>query len=208
MRNTLLILFIIGIVTSCNSNSSEDDQKILTKEEQLFYLYTHEVTPLFETYSELNIPDELHIDEEDHTVNAGAAFGYIEVSRGLVELDDPSIQIFVLAHELAHIATLTQAETFNLRGEIPAGIETNDYKKAEYFADLIAFYLISKNQPEIYDLLKQKLGYLEALLGNGDFTHPSGNRRVESLKTYLKGVNTTDAETAFANRFKTIWNMP
>ncbi|RXG21733.1 hypothetical protein DSM02_1978 [Leeuwenhoekiella polynyae] len=177
------------------------------KEEQLIDLYIHEVTPLFEVYPDLNIPDELHIDEADHSVDAGAAFGYVEVSMGLVELEDPPIQIFVLAHELSHIATLTQAAAFNLGGEIPAGSETNDYKKAEYLADLMAFYLISKNEPETYDLLKEKLDYLEELLGNGDFTHPSGSSRIESLMKYLKGMDNTSKETAFSNRFRTIWSM-
>ena len=206
MRNTLLVLFVV-IACSCNSNSLEDDQKPLTKEEQIIHLYTHDVTPLFEAYSDLNIPEEIHIDEEDHSVNAGAAFGYVEVSRGLVELKDSSIQIFVLAHELSHIATLTQAEAFNLEGALPSGVETSDYKKAEYLADLIAFYLISKNEPKVYNLLKQKLGYLKELLGNGDFTHPSGSARIESLMEYIKEMDKTSEETAFANRFKAIWTM-
>ena len=206
MRSTLLVLFVV-IACSCNSNSLDDDQKTLTQEEQLIDLYIHEVTPLFEVYPDLNIPDELHIDEADHSVDAGAAFGYVEVSMGLVELEDPPIQIFVLAHELSHIATLTQAAAFNLEGEIPAGSETNDYKKAEYLADLIAFYLISKNEPEVYELLKQKLDYLEELLGTGDFTHPSGSSRIESLMQYIQAMETTSKETAFANRFKAIWTM-
>lgn len=207
MKNTLLILFIIGIASSCNSNSTEDVQKKLTKAEQFIQLYTLEVVPLFDEYPDLNIPEEIQIDENDLSVNAGAAFGYVEVSKGLVELKDQSIQIFVLAHELAHIATLKQAEAFNLKGELPSGSETNDYKKAEYLADLMAFYLISKNEPETYDLLKEKLDYLEELLGNGDFTHPSGSSRIESLMKYLKGMDNTSKETAFSNRFRTIWSM-
>lgn len=207
MKNMLLILFTIGIASSCNTNSSEDDQKTLTKEEQFIQLYTLEVVPLFDEYPDLNIPEEIQIDKKDLSVNAGAAFGYVEVSSGLVELDDKAIQVFVLAHELAHIATLKQVEAFNLKSELSSGSETNDYKKAEYLADLMAFYLISKNEPKVYDLLVQKLVYLEDLLGSGDFTHPSGSSRIESLMKYIKEMDKTSKETAFSNRFRTIWSM-
>ncbi|MBW2961737.1 hypothetical protein [Mesonia aestuariivivens] len=206
MKNTLLILFII-IANACNSNTSEENKETLTKEEYLNQLYTAKVIPLFDEYDNLNLPNEIHIDEKDLGINAGAAFGYLEVSRGLVELEDKTMQVFALAHELAHIATIPQAKELQLKGGIPSGSQTNDYKKAEYLADLIAFHLISKKLTEVYGQLNKNLDSLDEFLGYGSFTHPSGSNRIKSLKKYIDGIDITNRKKSFSNRFKEIWTM-
>ena len=210
MKNCILFLFIFFAI-SCNTHSSKEkrisqnEEQVLNKEEKLIQLYTESIVPLFQHYEYLNIPSKIRIDEKDDDLNAGAAMGYIEVSRGLVNLDIEWLQVFVLAHELAHIATLSQAQNFNIQGEIPAGTKTNEYKKAEYLADLIAFHLIKKNRPDDFDLLKSNFNYLRDIFGTGNFTHPSGKERITSLKEYINHPE-ENIEKAFRKRFLSIIN--
>lgn len=207
-----ILLIIISLIYSCNNDHSPEDQTKfqeldLDKGEELNKLYTESVLPLFADYENLNIPPELVIDEEDLNINAGAAFNYVEVSRGLVNADHLSIQIFVLAHEVAHIATTNQAIKFGLNGEIPRGTETNEYKKAEYLADLIAVHLIKKELPSQFNQLKSSCSTLKNLLGSEIFTHPSGVDRIASLEVYFQACVIQNDNISFQNRFKSIWKM-
>ncbi|MBP8791797.1 MAG: hypothetical protein KBH29_01310, partial [Lutibacter sp.] len=166
--HSLFVFFTLFL--SCTSNSStvdfQEPEEIVSKEELLIKHYNESVVPLFKSYSNVEIPLEFKIDTTDITINAGASFGYIEVSQGLINLDKKEIQTFVLAHEVAHIVTIKQAKIFNLEGSIPKGTVTNDYKKAEYLADLIAFHLIHTQQLKVSEILINEFNYLDKLLGS------------------------------------------
>ncbi|MBE7641690.1 hypothetical protein GUB10_15245 [Salegentibacter sp. BLCTC] len=211
MKNYILFLFLI--ISSCNSTTSQveplakGEEQFLNRENKIINLYTTAAVPLFNDYKCINIPAKLQVDEKDYSINAGAAIDYIEISRGLINLESSTIQLFVLAHELAHIATLSQAKSFGLPGEIPAGKRTNEYKKAEYLADLIAFHLILKQRPEDFNFLKSNFSFLISLLGNGDFTHPSGQERIASIKKYILETEEQNIDIAFKNRFNKIFYM-
>lgn len=204
----MIVLFVC--LSSCNSSSSNGEDKkeevVLSKQELLIKRYNELVVPMFKRYKGIEIPSDFQVDSKDKTINAGASFGYVEVSQGLIEAKKESIQVFVLAHEVAHIATLSQARLFDLQGEIPRGATTNDYKKAEYLADLIAVHLIQTQLPKEFESLYVDFDYLQQMLGSTTFTHPSGLDRINSLKEYLSNSKKETEAVAFKNQFLSIWN--
>ena len=206
----LFSVIILFYCFGCNSNTSEKDEIIeeeLTKEEVLKKRYADTVIPLFETFNNVEIPTEFIIDSKDNSLNAGASFGYVEVSQGLINYKKEYIQVYVLAHEVAHIVTLNQASLFGLQGAIPSGGVTNDYKKAEFLADLIAIHLINTQLPEQMKLIYSDFDNLKNLLGLGSFTHPSGLKRIDLMNQYLIGAETTTSSDSFETIFKQIWDM-
>lgn len=203
-----LIPFFLLSNWDSNSNSKEEvSDEELTNEEQLKKLYVNIVLPLFEGYEYVDIPIEFKIDSNDNTVNAGASFWYVEVSQGLINYKKEIVQTFVLAHEVAHIVTINQAIKFGLGYSIPTAEVTNDYRKSEYLADLIAFHLISINHSEQSKLLRNDFVSLKSLLGSETYTHPSGLDRIELMNAYYAESNKYKAIIAFKNVFTQIWDM-
>ena len=200
MINFLFVL--LSCTSSSNSNNEVDDKK-LSNLEKLEKLYTTKVSPLFNGFANVDIPKEFKVDKSDTTVNAGAAFGYVEVSQGLVDYEKEDIQLFVLAHELGHIVTLKQAAVFGLANQIPSGANTNDYKKAEYLADLIAINLLKNKLPDDLEELEKDFTVLQNLLGGETFTHPSGLDRISFIKTFL--AESSVNSDAFKKFFTEIW---
>lgn len=199
----LLLLF-----NSCNStNKDEIAEEQLTKKQQLQKLYTTIVKPMFVAYKNSDIPNNFTIDTKDNSINAGATQNFLEVSQGLVNSKKKYLQVYVLAHELSHIVTLNQAEIFGLKGAIPSGKKTNDYKKSEYLADLIAIHLMSTYLPEEMSLLHKDFNVLKVLLGKGDFMHPSGLERVKMMEIYINQSLKAPLPVVFKKRFKSIWQM-
>ena len=198
---------------ACNSNSSnevilpENEIIPLTKEEEIIKIYNESVLPLFKEYSDVEIPTEFKIDKSDLSINAGASFGYVEISQGLINVTKKHIQLFALSHEVAHIVTIPQARLFGLEGSIPKGSITNDYKKAEYLADLIAIHLIKSKLNNEFRLLSTDFPFLQNLLGGSSFTHPSGSDRINEIQTYLENSISTNNDEAFKTSFLRIWKM-
>jgi Zn-dependent peptidase ImmA (M78 family) len=206
-----LIIPLLLVFYGCQKNTDSKEEVIieeeLTKEEQLKKLYVESVIPLFENFKEVDIPTEFKIDIKDNSINAGASFGYVEVSQGLINNEKKQLQIFVLSHEVAHIVTINQASIFDLGDQIPDGAITNPYKKSEYLADLMAVHLIYKNlEPEL-KLLVSDFNNLTNLLGSSTFTHPSGVKRVALMLEYINGCKKTNADEMFKQLFKQIWEM-
>lgn len=208
--NKYLFILLFACLCSCNGCSSDSEDKsaeiVLSNEDLLIKRYNELVVPMFKSYNGIEIPSEFHVDTKDKTINAGASFGYVEVSQGLIEVKKQSLQIFVLSHEVSHIVTISQAKLFGLKGEIPRGAVTNDYKKAEYLADLIAVHLMQTKLPKEFESLYADFDYLQQLLGPATFTHPSGLDRVNSLKEYLLNSKEENEPTAFKKQFLSIWN--
>ncbi|MDO6813670.1 hypothetical protein [Tenacibaculum soleae] len=205
----LTILLITILLTGCKTSATknEDITIELTNEEQLNKLYQERIKPLFSSYRDIMIPNDFRIDKEDSSINAGAADGYIEVSQGLVDYDKEYIKVYVLSHEIGHIVTLNQAQKFELGSQIPSGIKTNDYKKAEYLADLIAIHLMLTKEKTLGEELKQNLEVVQSLLGPEIFTHPSAVDRVELMNLYIEKSFNEDPNIAFEEIFEKIWNM-
>ncbi|MDO5981379.1 hypothetical protein [Flavivirga spongiicola] len=209
-RMYLLAIGICVVIISWSivkSKAQVEMPEKLTNQETLMNLYTKKILPLFSEYDSIKFPSHYVIDKNDNTINAGAASGYIEVSQGLVDAPIDTIRIFVMAHELAHMATLAQASLFNLGNEIPNGKLTNIYKKAELLADLIAFYKITVHLPKMARLMKQDFNVLKILFGNETFTHPSGKRRIEQLLIFAEKTKTMSNVDAFKVSFTDIWEM-
>ncbi len=212
MKKSILLLFSI-LILACNSNSSheeilpENEVIPLTKEEEIVKTYNESVLPLFKDYNDVEIPTTFKVDKNDLGVNAGAAFGYVEISQGLINLSKEHIQLFALTHEVAHIVTILQAINFDLQGSVPKGTLTNDYKKSEYLADLIAIHLIKTKLGEDFNLLILDFPFLQNLLGAGSFTHPSGSDRINYINIYLENSLTKGDEEAFKDSFLRIWEM-
>ena len=198
---------------ACNTNSSNEEvfppnkEISLTKEESIIKVYNESVLPLFKNYMDVEIPTQFKVDKDDLSINAGATFGYVEVSQGLVNLTKEHIQLFALTHEVAHIVTISQSRIFGLEGSIPKGAITNDYKKAEYLADLIAIHLIKTKLNNEFRLLSTDFPFLENLLGGSTFTHPSGSDRMNVIQTYLENSLSTNNDEAFKINFLRIWEM-
>lgn len=212
MRNNqfLLFFFILFCFFSCKTNSTSKNEVIeerISKEEQLQSLYISVVKPLFKTYKNTDIPDSFTVDVKDNSINAGASHNFLEVSQGLVNSEKKHLQIYVLAHELSHIVTLNQAELFGLRGAIPSGEQTNDYKKSEFLADLIAIHLMKTHLPKQFNLLQKDINSVKKILGNGNFMHPSGIDRVKLMQTYIDESRNKTSAVVFENIFRQIWNM-
>jgi len=209
IRLLLLICFFNGcIATNCDRKEVDlPGGKIKNKEERLRELYSETVVPFFEDLENLSIPINFQVDQKDLSINAGAAFDYIEVSRGLINLENEPIQIFVLAHEISHLAILEQKQILGIQSELPKGSKINDYKKVEYLSDLIAIHLIKTNYPEVFDLLDSNFCYLQEILGTASFTHPSGKERIDSIKKYVKSIRKGNENISFRNRFIHIWEM-
>lgn len=207
-----ILLLLIGIFLSCdNHNSDNQDDETSTnypesKEKQLINRYKNTIIPLFKHIPNIDFPTNIIINQEELNIDAGAAAGYLEVSKGLLN-EEETIQLFALAHEVAHMATLPQASLFELSGAIPEGDTTNYYKKAEYLADLIAIHLIHSKLPEKFNSLQSKFTYLKKVLREETFTHPSGEDRIRSMKVYLENSNNSNEKISFKNRFISIWNM-
>jgi hypothetical protein len=209
--NKYLFILLFACLCSCNSCSSvsEDNKKeeiVLSNVELLIKRYNELVVPMFKSYSGVEIPTEFQVDAKDKTINAGASFGYVEVSQGLIDAKKETLQIFVLAHEVSHIVTISQAKLFDLKGEIPRGTTTNDYTKAEYLADLIAVHLMQTKLPKEFESLYADFNYLQQLLGSATFTHPSGLDRINSLKEYIRDSKEENEQAAFKKQFLSIWN--
>lgn len=162
-------------------------------------VYTNNVLPMYYTYDS-NMPKDLVIDSKDKSINAGAAFGYIEVSQGLANHHDVFVQAFALTHEASHIATGEQLKKFGIEGGIPEGKNFNSYKKAELLADLMATHLLGANY---YDAMPNFIEYLDedsecfncsVFSKEGDFSHPSAKRRVKYIKEYAAKILVTEIE--------------
>lgn len=211
MKKSYILYFILFVFCfGCNSITSEKDEIIeeeLSKEDALKKLYSNEIITLFEGYKNVEIPTEFKIDTNDNSINAGASFGYVEVSQGLINYKKEYIQVYVLAHEVAHIVTINQAYLFGLGESIPSGSVTNDYKKAEYLADIIAIHLINTQLPEQMKLIYSDFENLKTLLGAGSFTHPSGTKRINMMNQYLLEAETTSPFNSFETVFRQIWNL-
>ncbi|WBX70761.1 M48 family metalloprotease [Tenacibaculum retecalamus] len=205
----LTILLITILLIGCKTSATKNEDIIieLTNEEQLNKLYQERIKPLFSSYRDIRIPNDFRIDKEDNSINAGAADGYIEASQGLVDYDKEYIKVYVLSHEIGHIVTLNQAGKFELGSQIPSGIETNDYKKAEYLADLIAIHLMLTKERVYGEELKQNLEVVQSLLGPEIFTHPSAVDRVEVMNLYIEKSFNEDSNIAFKEIFEKVWNM-
>lgn len=204
-----LICFFSGCV-AVNYNRHDEElsgEKKLGKEGRLRELYSETVVPLFEGFKNVNIPTSFQVDQKDISINAGAAFEHIEVSMGLINLENEPIQIFVLAHEISHLAVLEQAQIFGLQGELPKESQLNNYKKTELISDLIAIHLIKTNHPVVFDLIEADFSVLQEILGPASFTHPSGKERIDSLKKYIRDIENTNEEISFRKRFIDIWEM-
>lgn len=209
-RYFLLPIFTLLLFLSCGINSTNKDEIVeekLSKEEQLQQLYTTVIKPLFKTYKNTDIPNKFTIDTKDNSINGGATHRFLEVSQGLVNSEKKHLQVYVLAHEISHIVTLNQAKIFNLKGAIPSEKNTNDYKKSEYLADLIAIHLINTQLPEQFKPLYKDFNILKTILGNGDYMHPSGSKRVEMMENYINKTLNETPTVVFENIFKQIWNM-
>lgn len=212
MKKSLLLILLPVFIFACNSNSPDEEvitpnEIALTKEEKIIKIYNESVLLLFNEYTEVEIPEAFKINKNDLGINAGAAFGYVEVSQGLVNLTKEHIQLFALSHEVAHIVTIAQARIFGLQGSIPRGNTTNDYKKSEYLADLIAIHLIKTKLNKDFNLLIEDFPFLLNLLGTATFTHPSGSDRVNNINTYIENALVTNSDEAFKNSFLSIWQM-
>jgi hypothetical protein len=215
--NKYFLLLLLGILWACDEHHSENQSndedssnpefQSKTKEEKLVSLYKDSVIPLFKDIPDVNPPDEIEINTEDLNIDAGAASGYLYVSQGLVNLDNEAIQLFALAHEVAHMATIPQAKIFNLAEAIPKGNSTNDYQKAEYLADLIAIHLIHLKKPEKFKWIQGDFQTLQEIFGGEVFSHPSGKKRIASMKLYIANCSSKDEALAFKERFLAIWNM-
>ncbi|WP_394420228.1 hypothetical protein [Tenacibaculum mesophilum] len=207
--NKVTILLIAILLVTCKTSAIKNEDIVLelTKEEQLNKLYQEKIKPLFSSYIDIKIPNEFRIDKNDNSINAGAADNYIEVSQGLVDYDKDYIKVYVLSHEIGHIVTLNQAKKFKLGSQIPSGIETNDYKKAEYLADLIAIHLMLTQEKTLGEELKQNLEVVQSLLGPEIFTHPSAVDRVELMNLYIEKSSKEDSSVAFKEIFEKVWNM-
>ena len=205
----IIILITAFLAVSCNTSETKNEEVVenLTKEEKFEKLYLKTVKPLFKEFTEVDIPNEFRIDKHDISVNAGAATNYVEVSQGLIDYDKDYIKVFVLAHELGHLVTLKQAEQFNLGIEIPNGVKTNDYKKAEYLADIIAVHLITTQEVELGNDLTTNFGVLQNLLGPEIFTHPGAVDRVALMKEYVEKSTNGNAKITFQEMFIRTWNM-
>lgn len=208
MKN-IITLVIAFLLVGCNTSEVKKEEVVdnLTKEEKFKELFLKTVKPLFKEYTEIDIPNEFRIDENDTSVNAGAATNYIEVSQGLVNYDEEYIKVFVLAHELGHLVTLKQAEQFNLGTEIPYGTQTNAYKKAEYLADLVAVHLITTQEVELGNKLTTNFEGLQNLLGTEIFTHPSAVDRIALMREYIDKNKEESANKSFQEIFEKVWNM-
>lgn len=212
MKKLNILILLIAFISyfGCTSTTNKNEitkEGVLTKEEQLKKLYNNTVIPLFNKYKDVTIPSSFKIDSTDIYINAGAAFNYLEVSQGLVNYPKQYIQIYVLAHEVAHIVTLKQAKTFNLSEAIPSGKQTNDFKKSEYLADLIAIYLLQTQLPEQMDALYKNIHVLNTILGGETYTHPSNKDRIKILKTYITESNKSTPSITFKKFFIQIWKM-
>ncbi|SDW73857.1 Peptidase family M48 [Lutibacter oricola] len=206
--HNIVFLVLLIVVNSCNTSSgiTNENEQVLSNKDLLIKTYSEVVIPLFKQF-DVEIPTDFVVDEKDLTINAGASFGYVEVSKGLINSNKRDVQIFVLAHELAHIVTLKQASLFNLKGSIPKGTETNDYQKSEYLADLIAFHLINTKLTDQNEALILNFNYLESLFGPQSFTHPSGINRIKFLNEYLSMCNGVNNNEIFKLLFIKIWKM-
>ncbi len=202
-----LLLFIYGCQKNGDSKEEIIIEEELTKEEQLEKLYKESVMPLFENFKDVEIPTDFKIDAKDNSINAGASFGYVEVSQGLINNEKKFLQIYVLAHEVSHIVTISQASKFEFGNEIQKGEVTNPYKKSEYLADLIAIHLINKNLGAEMNLLTSYFNKLSNLLGSSSFTHPSGIERVALMSDYVTGCKTINPDVMFKQLFNQIWEM-
>ena len=215
--NKYFLLLLLGILWACDEHHSENqsndedssnpESQSETKKEKLVSLYKDSVIPLFKDIPDVNPPQEIHINAEDVNIDAGAASDYLEVSQGLIDLENEAIQLFALTHEVAHMATLPQAKIFNLAATIPKGNSTNDYQKAEYLADLIAIHLIHLKKPEKFKLIQGDFEILQEIFGGEVFSHPSGQKRILSMKLYIEDGHSKDEALAFKERFLAIWNM-
>ncbi|WP_434037196.1 hypothetical protein [Formosa sp. 4Alg 33] len=205
------IMFLVFFTCSKDSKENKaevnEDQEtcILDKEDKLKQLYNATVIPLFSAYTDIDIPVEFHVREDEMGIDAGASFGYVEVSMGLINVSEESIQLFALTHEVAHIATLSQARLFNLDGYVSSGPETNEYIKSEYLADLIAIHLIKSQEPVYFESLTKNFQELINILGGGTFTHPSGVNRIKAMQTYITLSNTQTEADAFKTLYLKIW---
>ncbi len=219
MKNIHFLILFFLLLVSCSTNgddknenkkeelNKEKEEVALTKQQQLKKLYKKTVIPLFKHYKNVNIPTGFKIYIKDHTINAGAALGYVEVSQGLIDYDKTYIQIFALTHELGHIVTLQQAKIISLGNQIPSGKQNNDYKKAEYLADLIAIHLISEQLPKQCDVLVANFNILQSILEGASYTHPSNVDRIKMMQQYIDKSREKSPLTVFENMFKQIWNM-
>ncbi|WP_010135815.1 M48 family metalloprotease [Ochrovirga pacifica] len=211
--------YLIGTLTvlmlSCQNTTTSEETVVedtppkeiqLSAEAQLKELYRTQVIPLFTDFTEVSIPTIFKIDKKDPSINAGASFGYVEVSQGLIDVRKTEIQRFALAHELAHIVTISQAKKFGLSNVIPKGLLYNEYQKAEFLADLIAIHLIQSKQPQEIKNIQSIFPQLQILLGGKTFTHPSGRGRIQNMQLYLQEAKHISQAEAFKKQFQNIWS--
>lgn len=180
----------------------EDSEKVTVQE-----FYNKEILPLYSSYTKSEFPQTFTVDSSDLTINAGAAFGHLEISLGLVECTDDTIQMFAIAHELGHIVTLEQAERLNLGQEVPRGKTFNSYQKGELIADLMSVYSMSVRSRDYIGAIQRREPFFHELFADGDFAHPNSKIRLGNMFKYYELLKTMEPKAAMEKLFTEIWTM-
>ena len=68
-------------------------------------------------------------------------------------------------------------------------------------------FLIKTNLNKEFSLLSTDFPFLQNLLGNSTFTHPSGSDRINEIQTYLENSISTNNDESFKINFLRIWKM-
>lgn len=143
------------------------------------------VRPLFVRmgYAAL-LPDALDIDPntKNAVANAGAVEMYANCTQSLYR-EGRTYRLFAITHELGHV--ITQAEL----AKVALGAVECSWKGGEYVADLLACFVISETTTSLSENVQRELDGFAIKLGEGDFSHPPGEKRVSLMKEFFSGAN-------------------
>lgn len=131
-----------------------------------------------------DVPGVLAVDEQDLGIEGFGSPGYVQVSMGIVNEPMRCLRIFAVAHESGHGVAYLACQ--NAGVVIPQTIGDGP-KRHEHLADLIGMRVLMEYLREEAAGIYKNLNSLRTWLGNGDFQHPSGDRRTRLLSRLHKG---------------------
>ncbi|WP_337882938.1 hypothetical protein [Chromobacterium haemolyticum] len=153
-------------------------------------VFETQIFPAFEKeYNGIEKPTDFFIDTNNLDIDGAGAPGVVVLSQGACNQADYFVY-FAIAHETAH--GVVALEHKKQGSHCPEAMDVHR-KKHEAWADLIATKVLITRLPHLWTQVQAYIDLMPNILGDGTDSHPSGTKRIELMKEFIKSHNRVGA---------------